>query len=322
VTLQPSISLLTVFAQKAGSMEKQWYRSPSLVILMVFGGVLVIAMVIDRRSPPSTAFDSPPNQADVLSVSNMKGDSSVMDLPLDVLTERLAQKLEANPNDIPGWTLLGRSYANLGQQEKSVQAFEKALAMAPKDANLRVTYGETLISSSGGKVTPEAHKVLMAAHKIDPNNPGVRYNLALADHQAGNSQKAYDALTNLIKKAPTGAPWVKKVREQRDQLAAVLKLPVSPSTPTRSTLPGTGAQSPEGNQEAFIQSMVDRLAIRMENNPKNLEGWLKLGRSYVVLGEYDKAVRAYEKALALAPDDPEVRKLYQDASQLNTAAKR
>ena len=307
-------------------MEKKWYRSPSLIILMVFGGVLLIAMAIDRPTPSSPNFDRPSNQASTLPVSKVKGDSSVMNLPLDVLTERLAQKLKTHPNDIPRWTLLGRSYANLGQHEKSVRAFEKALALAPNDANLRVTYGETLISSSDGRVTPEAHKVLMAAHKIDPQNPGVRYNLALADHQAGNSQKAYDSLTDLIEKAPAGAPWVKRVRDQRDQLAVELKIPVSLSAPAQSIPPGNSSETKpplsEGDQEVFIRSMVDRLAARMEKNPDNLEGWLKLGRSYKVLREYDKAARAYEKALALAPGDPEIRKLHQAASQLGIEVKR
>ena len=304
-------------------MDTQWYRSPSLIILMVFGGVLLIAMVIDRRNPPSTAFDSPPDQsASSLPVSSVKGDPSVMDLPLETLTQRLAQKLENKPNDIPGWTLLGRSYANLGQHEKSVQAFEKAMTQAPNDVNLRVTYAETLISSSDGKVTSEAHKVLMSAHKIDPQNPGVRYNLALADHQAGNSQKAHDVLTDLIETAPAGAPWVKKVQAQLDQLKAELKMPVSQPAPAQSIQPAKPSLPSEGNQEAFIRSMVDRLAARMKKNPDDLEGWLKLGRSYKVLGEYGKAVHAYEKALALAPNDPEIRKLHQMASQLEIEAKR
>lgn len=308
-------------------MDKQWYRSPSLIILMIFGGVLLIALMIDKRSPPSaTAFDSPPNPSDVLPVSNAKGDPSVMNLPLDLLTERLAQKLKKNPNDIPGWTLLGRSYANLGQQEKSVQAFEKAMALAPNDANLRVTYGETLISSADGKVTPEAHKVLMAAHKIDPQNPGVRFNLALADHQAGNSQKAYDALTEIMEKAPAGAPWVEKVRDRRNQLAAELKLPASSPTSTQSNPPTNSSVAKpipsDDNQAVLIRSMVDRLAAKMEKNPGDLEGWLKLGRSHRVLGEYDQAVRAYEKALALAPGNLEIRKLHQAASQLRKEAKR
>ena len=101
---------------------------------------------------------------------------------------------------------------------------------------------------------------------------------------------------------------------------------MSRSAPIKSIQPGqsSGIQPPlsEGNQEVFIRSMVDRLAAKMEKNPGDLEGWLKLGRSYSVLGEYDQAVRAYEKALALAPGDPNIRKLYQEASQLGIEVKR
>ena len=44
------------------------------------------------------------------------------------------------------------------------------------------------------------------------------------------------------------------------------------------------------------QSMVARLARRLEHDPSDLNGWLMLGRSYTVLQEYPLAVRAYERA--------------------------
>ncbi|MBV9345679.1 MAG: hypothetical protein JO341_14100 [Gammaproteobacteria bacterium] len=44
------------------------------------------------------------------------------------------------------------------------------------------------------------------------------------------------------------------------------------------------------------QTMVARLARQMEREPRNLEGWLMLGRSYTVLQEYPLAVRAYQRA--------------------------
>ena len=44
------------------------------------------------------------------------------------------------------------------------------------------------------------------------------------------------------------------------------------------------------------RSMVARLARELEQNPKNLQGWLMLGHSYTVLQEYPLAVRAYERA--------------------------
>ncbi|HEY1492847.1 MAG TPA: hypothetical protein VGF35_09480, partial [Steroidobacteraceae bacterium] len=44
------------------------------------------------------------------------------------------------------------------------------------------------------------------------------------------------------------------------------------------------------------QTMVARLARRLERDPQNLDGWLTLGRSYLVLQEYPLALRAFERA--------------------------
>lgn len=48
------------------------------------------------------------------------------------------------------------------------------------------------------------------------------------------------------------------------------------------------------------QSMVARLARRLEQNPGDLSGWLMLGRSYTVLEEFPLAVRAFERAKLLS----------------------
>lgn len=48
------------------------------------------------------------------------------------------------------------------------------------------------------------------------------------------------------------------------------------------------------------QAMVGRLARRLEKQPDDLEGWLRLGRSYGVLGQHELSARAYQRADTLA----------------------
>jgi cytochrome c-type biogenesis protein CcmH len=48
------------------------------------------------------------------------------------------------------------------------------------------------------------------------------------------------------------------------------------------------------------QTMVARLARKLEKDPQNLEGWLLLGRSYTQLQEFQLATRAYQRADRLA----------------------
>lgn len=56
--------------------------------------------------------------------------------------------------------------------------------------------------------------------------------------------------------------------------------------------PAPAADSPE--------AMVGRLARRLEQQPDDLAGWLQLGRSYMVLGQFALAARAYDRADTLA----------------------
>ena len=53
----------------------------------------------------------------------------------------------------------------------------------------------------------------------------------------------------------------------------------------------------------MIRGMVEQLAARLEDNPDDLEGWLRLAQSWRVLGEWEKARDAYARASALAPGD-------------------
>ena len=48
------------------------------------------------------------------------------------------------------------------------------------------------------------------------------------------------------------------------------------------------------------ESMVARLARRLEHDSGDLNGWLMLGRSYIVLQEYPLAVRAFGRAVSLS----------------------
>jgi cytochrome c-type biogenesis protein CcmH len=61
--------------------------------------------------------------------------------------------------------------------------------------------------------------------------------------------------------------------------------------------------SPEERQ-AMIRGMVDGLAQRLEDEPEDIDGWLRLARAYAVLGERAEAIDALERAEPLVADLP------------------
>jgi cytochrome c-type biogenesis protein CcmH len=60
---------------------------------------------------------------------------------------------------------------------------------------------------------------------------------------------------------------------------------------------------PQSDRDAAIRAMVDGLASRLESSPRDAEGWARLMRSRVVLGEREVATTAFRKALEIFKDD-------------------
>lgn len=56
-----------------------------------------------------------------------------------------------------------------------------------------------------------------------------------------------------------------------------------------------------------VAEMVARLEQKLQSDPNNGEGWKMLGRSYAVMGRTDDAIKAYQRAQQLLPDDANVR---------------
>ena len=89
---------------------------------------------------------------------------------LETLVERLAARLQTNPDDAQGWALLGRSYAALGRFGESADAYAKAAARAPRDARLLVDFADALAMARGQRLEGEPEKLIERALEIDPNN--------------------------------------------------------------------------------------------------------------------------------------------------------
>lgn len=238
---------------------------------------------------------------------------------LETMAARLADKLKDNPDSPQDWALLGRTYWQLGQFDNAANALRQAVALRGDVAALQSAYGEALTQAADGQVIPEALVAFRRANDLDGTHAGARFYLALAARQAGDAQAAYDGWLSLVRELPADNPGRGAVLAQLQSVAAELGIDLAealeaPSTPPASgpvaTAPERGptredmeaaAQMSAQDRMAMIRSMVEGLAARMEENPDDVDGWARLGRAYGVLGEREKAIAAYRRALALLP---------------------
>jgi tetratricopeptide (TPR) repeat protein len=78
--------------------------------------------------------------------------------------------------------------------------------------------------------------------------------------------------------------------------------------------PGTPMAADGGKQPlADVDTMIGRLASRMEKDPNNADGWRMLGWSYLNTRNYKKAAEAYGRAAALKPDSMAYKAGYAEA---------
>jgi cytochrome c-type biogenesis protein CcmH len=99
--------------------------------------------------------------------------------------------------------------------------------------------------------------------------------------------------------APQDAPWAGFVRGE------LARLEGGPAPgPGPDEVAAAADMSPE-QRTAMIRGMVEKLSVRLHQDGTDLEGWLRLVRSYMVLGERDKARAAAGEARHALASDPE-----------------
>jgi cytochrome c-type biogenesis protein CcmH len=89
---------------------------------------------------------------------------------LEAMVERLAARLRDSPDDVEGWRLLGRSNAALGRFPEAADAYAKAAARAPRDAQLLADFADALAMARGQTLQGEPEKLVRRALEIDPEN--------------------------------------------------------------------------------------------------------------------------------------------------------
>jgi cytochrome c-type biogenesis protein CcmH len=220
--------------------------------------------------------------------------------PLDNLVAQVEAHLEKNPADGRGWSVLAPVLAKLGRFEDAIRAWRNAITYAGDSASRRADLGEAIAMGAGGVVTSEARAEFERAVALDAADAKASYYLGVAAEQDGRASDAASIWRAMLAKAPQDAPWRPVV------VAALARVGGGATAPVLSDDAIAAAQDmTETDRGAMIRGMVDRLASRLKQNGDDVEGWLRLVRAYMVLGERDKAKTAGADARQAMAGDPD-----------------
>lgn len=88
---------------------------------------------------------------------------------IEAMVDKLAARMKENSTDVQGWLMLGRSYAALNRLPAAKDAFAKAIALDPKNADAMADLAD-LIAYMQQSAEGEPKKLIEQALAIDPKN--------------------------------------------------------------------------------------------------------------------------------------------------------
>lgn len=155
-------------------------------------------LLVGNKAAISPSSSTTPSQAPFARSS--QADTTQQSMEANVAA--LARRLEQNPGDVQGWTMLGRSYTNLEKYSEASNAYAKATALKADDAELWADYAFALAMANGQRLQGTPLDLIKKALQLDPENPKALELAGAAAFEAKNYNLAVDYWQKLLQKVP------------------------------------------------------------------------------------------------------------------------
>ena len=189
---------------------------------------------------------------------------------LDQIAASLANKLQADPNNLEGWILLGRTHRSMGNLDAALSAFERALKLNPDD-ELILARAEVLAAKNQGRFDGEPWRVIREVLQRDPQNYGALLLAGSASYADNRYADALEFWQRARLQLSADHPDVPNLIEAMSTVQAKLKNPASPSAaPAAQGAPSAPASG--GAASALNLSGQVRLsaALKSQTSPTDV----------------------------------------------------
>lgn len=239
---------------------------------------------------------------------------------------QIEARLASDPTDGRGWSVLAPVYMRMGRFDDAAHAYEAAARTLGETPQRLSDWGEALVAGNNGVVSPAAKTIFERAVALDPEAAKPRFYLARAAELDGDIPLAIQRLTAMVASAPADAPWLPLVKETLARLGG--EAPRNDAPPPDKGAPEAPAGAaaaiqamPPAGRDAAIRGMVGNLDRRLAESGGSLDEWLRLIRSYGVLGDREKTRDALARArTALGADAASAARLDDIAREFGFAA--
>lgn len=137
---------------------------------------------------------------------------------INAMVEKLAARMQENPDDTNGWLMLARSYKMLGRYEEAVAAFGKVEKAVAEDPEQLASYAETLAMASGKGLSGKALELVNQALKLNPQHAHALFLAGMAAMERGDRGAAIGYWETLLSQVEPGSELDQMLRQGIEQM--------------------------------------------------------------------------------------------------------
>lgn len=167
---------------------------------------------------------------------------------LEELVADLQARVAKAPKDLDAWRMLGRAELARGRIAESRDAYERAMALAPDDAQTKVDYADALAQSQGAVLEGRPIELVRQALALDPRNPKAlalagAYEVGRNDYPAaiGHWQRLLEVLPADSEQSRQVAGFVADLKAGRPPRVGPREDAPAPAAAANGAAPGAGA---------------------------------------------------------------------------------
>lgn len=174
---------------------------------------------------------------------------------IEDMVDKLAARLQQQPDDLKGWVMLARSYAIMKRYSEAEMAYANALRLGGENADLLTDYVDTMVMADGGAFNEESSALLLRALELEPDNLKALWLAGHWKNQYGDYQAALDYWQRAAAKLPPDSKDVAVIESQISDLQAKLGIQAEPVPAT--TVASTDTGQGQGDASLTVQVSLD-----------------------------------------------------------------
>ncbi|MEZ5541587.1 MAG: c-type cytochrome biogenesis protein CcmI [Pseudomonadota bacterium] len=190
-------------------------------------------------------------------------------MSVEEMVNKLATRLQNEPDDLKGWLMLAKSYSVLNRFDQAVPAYRNIMRLGGgENAGVLADFADALAATNDGRFTDEAGVMLARALALEPTNLKALWLAGHWKNQSGDPAAAIGYWEQAAAQMqPQGEDWniitaqIAQVRQQAGLPAASL-----PAAPATASSGGTKPATATGNTVLTVTVSLDP-ALQQRTRP-------------------------------------------------------